>query len=637
MTGIIWGAISVVISSSVSLFMDKRTEGECVMLKYVRNRIRQRIQWRLTIYFVLILIPLVLSGWFLNKRSQELLLSETTARTESAMHALMDNIELTLQNVEELATMLSTDSEMNDVLSNAKRKLEAKDVMALAKMKRKLANFLSIHPMFSQIAIYHDHSNSVISTLHGVLPVERADERIWLRQLLNGLGTGMMFIQPDERIGAGKPFGQAFGADSLAVVRAMDIYNPNRERHALIISLNMERFQQYIRSVKPSEQAELHLYTADGKWVAGTAQRPDSYQDYMARAEASNQVLIQAVSPYYGWTLTLSQPKKELFAQSRQLEYYAVFMIVLSVVLALVMAYSIYKSIAAPMRMLAVGLRAITSGKLDVRLSSTRQDEFGLVTHLFNHMASQQQHLIHDHYEQSLRLANTELKLLQSQIHPHFLYNTLDSIYWMAKHSEAEDISEMVLHLSQFFRLSLSKGKDILTVKECVEHLHAYIRIQQIRFMDLFGVEYDIEPRAEELPLVKLLVQPIVENAIIHGLEKSSQDQEMLLRITIRLEVSEGGESLIIAVNDTGTGMTEETCARLQAELSAVLRQPAEHSVTASGDTGAGYGLRNVAARMRLNYGPRAKMQIDSIWRKGTTVTLVLPLSEPNSVRHQAS
>lgn len=603
------------------------------MLKMIRDQIRQRIQWRLTIYFVLILIPLLLTGWFSNKRSQELLLSETTARTESAMHALMDNIELVLQNVEELSAVLSTDTEMNDALAHAKRKLEPKDVMAFADLKHKLANFLSIHPMFSQIAVYHDHSNSVISTLHGVLPVDRADERIWLRQLLNGLGTGIVFIQPDERIGAGKPFGQAFGADSLAVVRAMDIYNPNRERHALIISLNMGRLQQYIRSVTPSPQAELHLYTADGKWVTGTAEQPESYQDYLTRAEANDQVLIQAASSYYGWTLTLAQPKRELFAQSYQLEYYAVFMIALSIVIALVMAYSIYTSIAAPMRKLARGMRAMTSGNLDVRLNSTRQDEFGIVTHLFNHMASQQQHLIHDHYEQSLRLANTELKLLQSQIHPHFLYNTLDSIYWMAQHAEAEDISEMVLHLSRFFRLSLSKGKDVITVKDCLEHLHAYIRIQQIRFLDLFHMEYDIEPRAEELPLVKLLVQPIVENAIIHGLEKSSQQAEMLLRIVVRVEEDTEGRRLTIRVIDSGTGMTEDMRAQLQAELSAVLRQPTEHGVVASDRTGAGYGLRNVAARIRLNYGQNANIHIDSVWGGGTTVTLVLPLSEPYAGR----
>ncbi|WP_072730217.1 sensor histidine kinase [Paenibacillus sp. NAIST15-1] len=599
------------------------------MLKMIRDQIRQRIQWRLTIYFVLILIPLLLTGWFSNKRSQELLLSETTARTESAMHALMDNIELVLQNVEELSAVLSTDTEMNDALAHTKRKLEPKNVMAFADLKHKLANFLSIHPMFSQIAVYHDHSNSVISTLHGVLPVDRADERIWLRQLLNGLGTGIVFIQPDERIGAGKPFGQAFGADSLAVVRAMDIYNPNRERHALIISLNMGRLQQYIRSVTPSPQAELHLYTADGKWVTGTAKQPESYQDYLTRAEANDQVLIQAASPYYGWTLTLAQPKRELFAQSYQLEYYAVFMIALSIVIALVMAYSIYTSIAAPMRKLARGMRAMTSGNLDVRLTSTRQDEFGIVTHLFNHMASQQQHLIHDHYEQSLRLANTELKLLQSQIHPHFLYNTLDSIYWMAQHAEAEDISEMVLHLSRFFRLSLSKGKDVITVKDCLEHLHAYIRIQQIRFLDLFHMEYDIESCAEELPLVKLLVQPIVENAIIHGLEKSSQQAEMLLRIVVRVEEDTEGRRLTIRVIDSGTGMTEDMRAQLQAELSAVLRQPTEHGVVANGHTGAGYGLRNVAARIRLNYGQNANIHIDSVWGGGTTVTLLLPLSEP--------
>ncbi|MCY9514281.1 cache domain-containing sensor histidine kinase [Paenibacillus apiarius] len=597
------------------------------MLQALLNRFRQRIQWRLTVYFVLILVPLLLTGWFSNERSQQLLLSETTARTESAMHALMDNIELVLQNVEELSAMLSTDPEMNATLAQSRQAVESKDVMAFVRMKRQLSDFLSIHPMFSQIAVYHDHSNSVISTAHGVLPVTRPDERIWLRQTLNGMGTGIVFMLPDERIGGGKPFGQVFGADSLAVVRSMDIYNPNRERHALIISLNTARIQQYLRSLLPSAQAEIHLYTADGKWVTGTAPQPESYDSYASYAEKNDQVLIRAMSPYYGWSLTLAQPKDEIFAQSYQLEHYAVFMIALSIVLALVMAFSIYTSIAAPMRKLARGMRAMTGGNLDVRLESDRQDEFGMVTHLFNHMASQQQHLIQDHYEQSLRLANTELKLLQSQIHPHFLYNTLDSIYWMAKHSDAEDISEMVLHLSRFFRLSLSKGKDALTVKESLEHLHAYVRIQQLRFMEQFRVEYDVDPRAEPLPIVKLLVQPIVENAIIHGVEKAAH--EALLRITVRLEGAGPQRALTIAVTDSGAGMNDTARERLQRQLSAVLQQPVRQGVQPEGDAAAGYGLRNVAARMRLNYGRHADIRIDSVLGEGTTVTLVLPLSEP--------
>ncbi|WP_240764921.1 cache domain-containing sensor histidine kinase [Paenibacillus dendritiformis] len=598
-----------------------------VMLRELSNRIRQRIQWRLTVYFVLILVPLTLTGWFSNERSQQLLLSETTARTESAMHALMDNIELVLQNVEELSAMLSTDPEIIATLKQANRGLAPREVMAFARMKRQFSDFLSIHPMFSQIAVYHDHSNSVISTAHGVLPVDRANERIWLRQTLNGMGTGIVFMQPDERIGGGKPFGQVFGVDSLAVVRSMDIYNPDRERHALIISLNIARLQQYIRSLLPSAQSELHLYTADGKWVAGTGRKPESVDTYATHAEARDQVLIRAVSPYYGWTLTLAQPKREIFAQSNQLEHYAVFMIALSIVLALLMAFSIYTGIAAPLRKLARGMRAITGGNLDVRLESDRRDEFGIVTDLFNQMASKQHHLIRDHYEQSLRLANTELKLLQSQIHPHFLYNTLDSIYWMAQQSEAEDIAEMVLNLSRFFRLSLSKGKDVLTVKESLEHLHVYIRIQQLRFMDQFRVEYDIDPQTEPLPIVKLLVQPIVENAIIHGVEKSGR--EAMLRIATRLEDIGARPALVIAVTDSGAGMADAARERIQRELSEVLQQPDQHQAQPDGHAGAGYGLRNVAARIRLNYGPQADIRIDSAPGEGTAVTLVLPLGAP--------
>lgn len=118
------------------------------MLRELSNRFRQRIQWRLTVYFVLILVPLALTGWFSNERSQQLLLSETTARTESAMQALMDNIELVLQNVEEVSAMLSTDPEIIAALNQANRMLGAREVMAFARMKRQFSDFLSIHPMF---------------------------------------------------------------------------------------------------------------------------------------------------------------------------------------------------------------------------------------------------------------------------------------------------------------------------------------------------------------------------------------------------------------------------------------------------------------------------------------------------------
>ena len=127
-------------------------------------------------------------------------------------------------------------------------------------------------------------------------------------------------------------------------------------------------------------------------------------------------------------------------------------------------------------------MRQLRLGNLNTKLVNNRQDELGYLTDAFNQTAEQQRHLIHDIYEQQLRLTKTELKFLQSQINPHFLYNTLDSIYWAAKNYEAEEISEMVLNLSRFFRLSLSKGRETFTIEETFAHLNYYIRVQQLRF-----------------------------------------------------------------------------------------------------------------------------------------------------------
>src|SRR5690606_2058525 len=132
----------------------------------------------------------------------------------------------------------------------------------------------------------------------------------------------------------------------------------------------------------------------------------------------------------------------------------------------------------------------------------------------------EQRQLIEERFEKQLRLIKAEFRLLQSQINPHFLYNTLDSIYSAAEEHEIQEISDMVLHLSAFFRISLGKGQETFTLTETVDHLMHYIRVQQIRFMDDFAVQIHMAEDTKSFPLLKFLLQPVVENAIVHGLQK---------------------------------------------------------------------------------------------------------------------
>ena len=192
----------------------------------------------------------------------------------------------------------------------------------------------------------------------------------------------------------------------------------------------------------------------------------------------------------------MEQPLEELRSHTDSLKVFSYGILAVSLVLAVWISWIIYRGISAPLRKLAYGMKQLRTGNFTIQLEDTRVDELGYVIESFNRMAENQKTLIRDHYEKQLLLSKMELKFLQSQINPHFLYNTLDSIYWTAKNYEADEISEMVLNLSKFFRLSLNKGNETFAVGETIEHLKYYIKVQQLRFLDHFTVRYDIAKRS---------------------------------------------------------------------------------------------------------------------------------------------
>lgn len=586
-------------------------------LRWLFRLYRQNIQLRLTVYFLFILLPLVLVSLFSNFRSRELLLEQTGERTKAALTSSMDYIDLTFQNVEEISTLIATDANMLRLLEQSGSELSPQAVINFTELLKQLSNVTSINHMISQISVYHSNSNVVISTTNGSKRITSPTQREWLALQARFSGSGIVYTLPDEQAPDGQTFGSIIGTDSISLVRAMDLNNPNRQPNLLIVSVSKARLLSLIRSLLPSENAQIVLQTKEGKTITGS---DPAAAGNLASSEGST-FNVEVGSKYYKWSLLLKQPESEVFAKSDQLHLYTYVIIGISVLLALMISWAVYAGIASPVQRLMQGMKRAGSGNFNVRLDNRRQDEFGYLTQAFNQMIEDQKHLIEHGYEQQLRLALTELKFLQNQINPHFLYNTLDSIYWAAKNYEADEISEMVLNLSRFFRLSLNKGSDTFTVEETVSHLHYYVRVQQLRFLDKFSVSYEIQEESKPIPVMKLLLQPLVENAILHGLEQRDRGGELLLQT--RLEDG----YLWMKVTDNGNGITAERLAYIRQELGRIFGS--EHSGISMPPWDASkdmYGLRNVASRIRMVYGRRASMEVESVENAGTTVTVRLPL-----------
>lgn len=583
----------------------------------IREAFSRNIQFRLTFYFLIILLPLMTISIYAVEQSKRNLYEQTIERAELALSSTMDYMNLTLQNAEQLSTIIATDPTLLGLLEGIEPELSAQSIMDFSEILKQLSNLKSSNPFAQKISVYHAASNTLVSTSYGARKLTNGEQQ-WISATVDRIGTGILYKTGTDVVLDLATNSPELLSDSLSLVRSMDLYNLRRQPNALIISLDKSKLRSMIRSLLPSPNAYVSLYGQDGSMIVGEG-RADTEAAFRTAPSSMLSAAIQ--SEYSGWRMTLLQPKNEVFSRTNQLQGYIYLIVGLSVLLAVVISWTVYRGIAAPVKRLARGMKRMSAGVLDVTVDHKRKDELGFLMNAFNQMALYQKHLIEDHYEQQLRIARTELKFLQSQINPHFLYNTLDSIYWTSKNYEAGEIEEMVLNLSKFFRLSLNKGKDVIPVRESIEHLHYYVRIQQLKFLDSFSVRYEIEPEAESAPILKLLLQPLVENAILHGMEGREDGGELV--VSGRID----GPDLVLEVRDNGKGMPYERLALLHAELDGLKQRDFRLLSLAEEERADFFGLRNIMTRMLLYYGPEADLKIDSAENGGTAAAIRIPLA----------
>lgn len=236
-------------------------------------------------------------------------------------------------------------------------------------------------------------------------------------------------------------------------------------------------------------------------------------------------------------------------------------------------------------------------------------DELQELNRTFNHMMERIGRLVEDIRVEQLNLRATELKLLQAQINPHFLYNTLDAIIWLAESNQKDAVITMVSALSDFFRSTLSKGRDYITIQEEETHIRSYLQIQQFRYRDILEYEINIPEEMYQYQILKLTLQPVVENALYHGIKNKRGIGRIL--VSGRQE----GSCLVLTVEDNGIGMDRERLEFVRKMLANQEKMPDD----------SGFGLYNIEQRILLNYGRAYGMEIDSTYGEGTVVTITIP------------
>lgn len=317
-------------------------------------------------------------------------------------------------------------------------------------------------------------------------------------------------------------------------------------------------------------------------------------------------ITIETVN-YCRWRIVGVAYLDDVSAIKKDVGNYAIWVFAFGSLCVILLSAFISAKISHPIKQLEKSMKMVEQGRFDINIDVKGEAEVAQLSKTFNIMVSRIKFLMGQIVLEQESKRKSEINALQAQINPHFLYNTLDSIVWMAEHEKNGDVITMVTALAKLFRISISKGKNIITVQEELEHVRNYLIIQTKRYKSKFKFEIEAQEDILNYKTLKLILQPIVENSIYHGIEY------MVDEGFIKISVGVIDEKLLFQVSDNGLGMAPETCNSLLVQ-------------DTKSKSGSGVGVKNVHERIQLSYGKEYGLEIESELEIGTSVKIWLPL-----------
>ena len=403
--------------------------------------------------------------------------------------------------------------------------------------------------------------------------------------------------------------------------------NRDATQSVLLIDLNFNAVAELSESAHPSKTGYIYIISNDGDLVYHPKElqidegifkedlesvKEHIFGSYITSFESRERLTIIQTVEQTRWRIVGIAFMDELLEPLKPFRISLYVLMVIFILIAILLSRAIALHITRPLRMLELDMRKVQDGDFSISETQGESKEVESLSHSFLLMVQRIEELMEEVRATEAVKRQRELDALQAKINPHFLYNTLDSVVWMAETGNNQGVVKMVTALASLFRISIAKGHDVITLSEELLHVQNYLDIQSMRYKDKFTYSITIPPELENAPTIKLIVQPIVENSIYHGIKYLQEEG----RIEIKAEAVDDGIKIIIS--DNGVGMKSETAA-------AILNPDQENTVS----SGNGIGLRNIDERIKLSYGEKYGLSIWSEPDEGTTVTILIPHLPP--------
>lgn len=582
-------------------------------------------------YFLLVSFPLLVVGVLSYRITSNTIESNVSRYVSELLQQINDNIDNSITELERMAYIISGDSDIHRILQKDRNRPIAEFLSDDDIMNGKIDTVANLQPNIEGLYIFS--YNGEVYRYRGVENSIRPDYTFTSTRWFNTMKTlnEKMLLLPthvqDQVITPGTP-GNVF-------TYLREIVDPSSKKPAgyLMVDMNTRLFKDILDKVAIRKYQEL-LIIDNNKTILFHTREEQIHTQFRSkyvsellkkgrgsmRVSVNNEPMLVTfnTSPYTNWTVISIMPVKLLFKSVTSLEYLVIFTIFFFLLLSVTITIMISYNITKPLSDLQHLMKKAETGQFDVQIPIRVRDEIGELSASFNSMINKINNLIQTVYETKILKKEAELNALQSQINPHFLYNTLQIIDMLAEDEGIEAISEVSRALSRIFRYSINTGKEIVPLSREIEHVRNYVYIQKLRFKDRFEVVYDIDPALYESKIIKLVLQPLVENAIYHGVEKKRGT------CIIKLTAVKNENSIELTVEDNGAGMDP-------AQLDKIRKSLDEEILHAQTDNlnPRSIGLKNVNARIRLYFGESYGITIDSRQHEGTVIRVRFPADSP--------
>ena len=562
-------------------------------MKRIRKKFRDmKYRHKLTILLVTSsLVPMTMLALDSHNSMSRLVRHNEVEDTSSILEQTRESIDSQIEVYTGLINYLTYSPDIEEVINEK----NMDNYVAYAKYTQIVDPLLTVpksyHDAINQIQIFADSIK--VRHEYTLVPMDEIGQEWWSSQLNDE-------VQVQWLVNTEKP--------EIAAVR--NIYDGRNRTAVLCITLDYNKIFKPLKNIISEESGTMVLDQSQN-----IVYRDENIQDNdLADLRESDKILEQISKEYVavnstsqntGWKFYLYKTKKSVEKSVYQMLLAEIPLIAGCVLIIFILGMAFSRLFTRKIEMLTENMDQVNHGSREVTVTSDAEDEVGVLIRSFRRMMGEIDRLISEVYENKIALKEFELKALTAQINPHFLYNSLSIINWMAIKSGQKEISKVTLDLSTFYRTALSKGEDMVTVENCIRNIEAYLSIQLVMHDNDFTVEWKIDPQVKAEKVPKLILQPVVENALEHGLDVKEEGDKIL-----QLSFLDAEDAVLLRVEDNGMGMEQSV---------------AESLVTYQAE---GYGLKNVNDRICLLYGEEYKIRITSSVGEGTVVEMRIPKGE---------